>query len=126
MVASSSADRTVRVWSMENGAPIAVFIGHAAAVNGVSFAPNVSGRHNKAFNHLGLPAKRCLLSWSDDGTARLWEAKRKPDSDAIVYRTTPIFNGARKSCRVMSVDSYLEFCSSMRFFSLSLSHTHIK
>lgn len=56
ILASSSSDGTVRLWSMPSGAPVATLTGHTAAVNAV------------AFNRLG----GTLASASSDHTVRLW------------------------------------------------------
>nr|XP_043635528.1 PH-interacting protein-like isoform X2 [Erigeron canadensis] len=60
VVASASNDYNIRVWHLPNGKPLSVLRGHTAAVTAIAFSP----RH---------PFQ--LLSSSDDGTCRIWEAR---------------------------------------------------
>ncbi|XP_062215850.1 uncharacterized protein LOC133916256 isoform X3 [Phragmites australis] len=62
VVASSSNDFVIRVWRMPDGMPIAVLKGHTGAVTAIAFSP----RPGAAFQ---------LLSSSDDGTCRIWDAR---------------------------------------------------
>lgn len=39
LLASSSDDKTVRVWELSTGAPVAVLLGHSNGVNAVRFHP---------------------------------------------------------------------------------------
>lgn len=63
-VASSSADRTIRIWDPDHpgGPPLAVLTGHTDCVRDV-----------KAFRADGIDY---LASASDDGTVRLWDVSR--------------------------------------------------
>jgi WD40 repeat protein len=55
-IATSSADRTVRLWDRASGQELRQFIGHTLEVWGLAFTPD--GKQ--------------ILSSSPDGTARLW------------------------------------------------------
>jgi hypothetical protein len=60
VIASGSADRTVRLWDAKNGTAIgAPLKGHEGGVNSVAFSPD----------------GRVIASGSDDRTVRLWDAK---------------------------------------------------
>lgn len=60
-LASASSDRTVRLWNLADGAPIAVLGGHEGPVLAVAYRPQGS--------------VLVLASASADGTIRLWDAK---------------------------------------------------
>ncbi|KAI4349735.1 hypothetical protein L6164_010295 [Bauhinia variegata] len=62
LVASASNDFVIRVWRLPDGVPISVLRGHTGAVNTIAFSP----RPNAAYQ---------LLSSSDDGTCRIWDAR---------------------------------------------------
>ncbi|CAK7326373.1 unnamed protein product [Dovyalis caffra] len=62
LVASSSNDCIIRVWRLPDGMPISVLRGHSAAVTAIAFSP----RPGSAYQ---------LLSSSDDGTCRIWDAR---------------------------------------------------
>ncbi|PWZ09307.1 Bromodomain and WD repeat-containing protein 1 [Zea mays] len=62
VVASSSNDFIIRVWRMPDGMPVSVLKGHTGAVTAIAFSP----RPGAAFQ---------LLSSSDDGTCRIWDAR---------------------------------------------------
>ncbi|MFS8014226.1 putative transcription factor WD40-like family [Helianthus anomalus] len=62
LVASASNDYNIRVWRLPDGMPISVLRGHTGAVTAIAFSP----RHNSVFQ---------LLSSSDDGTCRIWDAR---------------------------------------------------
>ncbi|KAK1437216.1 hypothetical protein QVD17_03004 [Tagetes erecta] len=62
LVASASNDYNIRVWRLPDGMPISVLRGHTGAVTAIAFSP----RHSSVFQ---------LLSSSDDGTCRIWDAR---------------------------------------------------
>ncbi|KAL0420120.1 UNVERIFIED_CONTAM: PH-interacting protein [Sesamum radiatum] len=62
LVASASNDFTIRVWRLPDGCPISVLRGHSGAVTAIAFNP----RANAVYH---------LLSSSDDGTCRIWDAR---------------------------------------------------
>ncbi len=57
LLASASADRTVKLWNAETGSLVHSLRGHSNAVRGVAFSPN----------------SKLLASASQDGTIRLWD-----------------------------------------------------
>ncbi|XP_073311170.1 uncharacterized protein [Primulina huaijiensis] len=62
LVASASNDYSIRVWRLPDGMPISVLRGHTGAVTAIAFSPRTS-----------TPFQ--LLSSSDDGTCRIWDAR---------------------------------------------------
>ncbi|KAH0767951.1 hypothetical protein KY285_003822 [Solanum tuberosum] len=62
LVASASNDCIVRVWRLPDGLPISVLRGHTGAVTAIAFSPRPSSIYQ-------------LLSSSDDGTCRIWDAR---------------------------------------------------
>ncbi|CAN4112793.1 unnamed protein product [Withania somnifera] len=62
LVASASNDYSIRVWRLPDGLPISVLRGHAGAVTTITFTPKTSSVYQ-------------LLSSSDDGTCRIWDAR---------------------------------------------------
>ncbi|XP_007051094.2 PREDICTED: bromodomain and WD repeat-containing protein 3 isoform X1 [Theobroma cacao] len=62
LVASASNDFVIRVWRLPDGLPVSVLRGHTGAVTAIAFSP----RPAFAFQ---------LLSSSDDGTCRIWDAR---------------------------------------------------
>ncbi|XP_047315948.1 bromodomain and WD repeat-containing protein 3-like [Impatiens glandulifera] len=73
MVASASNDYSIRVWLLPDGRPISVLRGHTGAVTAIAFSPRPGFQ---------------LLSSSDDGTCRIWDAKN-PKSSPQIYRPKP-------------------------------------
>ncbi|CAK9145214.1 unnamed protein product [Ilex paraguariensis] len=63
LVASASNDYTIRVWRLPDGCPISILRGHTAAVTAIAFSPRPSSMYQ-------------LLSSSDDGTCRIWDARQ--------------------------------------------------
>lgn len=62
LVASSSNDCIIRVWRLPDGLPISVLRGHTGVVTAIAFSPRSSSTYQ-------------LLSSSDDGTCRIWDAR---------------------------------------------------
>ncbi|KAJ6689796.1 hypothetical protein OIU85_006135 [Salix viminalis] len=75
LVASSSNDFIIRVWRLPDGMPISILRGHSAAVTSIAFSP----RPGSAYQ---------LLSSSDDGTCRIWDA-RSSSLGARIYVPRP-------------------------------------
>ncbi len=66
-LASSSHDKTVRLWDTKTGNELAIFEGHNHCVKHVIFSPN--GRY--------------LASASYDGTVRIWDAKTEKEHHVL-------------------------------------------
>ncbi|KAJ8766361.1 hypothetical protein K2173_022420 [Erythroxylum novogranatense] len=62
LVASASNDCVIRVWRLPDGLPISVLRGHTGAVTAIAFSPRPGSVYQ-------------LLSSSDDGTCRIWDAR---------------------------------------------------
>uniref|UniRef100_A0A2P2LT79 Bromodomain and WD repeat-containing protein 1 n=1 Tax=Rhizophora mucronata TaxID=61149 RepID=A0A2P2LT79_RHIMU len=99
LVASASNDCVIRVWRLPDGLPISILRGHTAAVTAIAFSP----RPGSAYQ---------LLSSSDDGTCRIWDARNSNfiprvyvprPSDSLAGRN----NGPSTSS---SVQSHQIFC----------------
>jgi WD40 repeat protein len=78
---SASADCTIRMWDAEQGQPVRWFIGHSAAVTGLSLV-RVGGRD-------------LLASTSRDRTVRIWD----PMTGRPVL-TIPVYHPAVACCTV--------------------------
>ncbi|XP_006649960.1 PH-interacting protein-like [Oryza brachyantha] len=76
VVASSSNDFIIRVWRIPDGLPISVLKGHTGVVTAIAFSP----RAGAAFQ---------LLSSSDDGTCRIWDARHSQQSPRIYIPRPP-------------------------------------
>ncbi|XP_044499284.1 bromodomain and WD repeat-containing protein 1-like isoform X2 [Mangifera indica] len=70
LVASSSNDCIIRVWRLPDGLPISVLRGHTGAVTAIAFSPRPGSVYQ-------------LLSSSDDGTCRIWDARYSQFSPRI-------------------------------------------
>ncbi|XP_042518555.1 bromodomain and WD repeat-containing protein 3-like [Macadamia integrifolia] len=70
LVASSSNDFVIRVWRLPDGLPISVLRGHTGAVTAIAFSPRPSSVYQ-------------LLSSSDDGTCRIWDARNSNFSPRV-------------------------------------------
>ncbi|KAK7392242.1 hypothetical protein VNO78_20674 [Psophocarpus tetragonolobus] len=78
LVASASNDFVIRVWRLPDGMPISVLRGHTGAVNTITFSPSVIYQ---------------LLSSSDDGTCRIWDARNSHNPRIYVPRPPDAING---------------------------------
>ncbi|KAL2323707.1 hypothetical protein Fmac_028086 [Flemingia macrophylla] len=78
LVASASNDFVIRVWRLPDGMPISVLRGHTGAVNTITFSPT---------------AVYQLLSSSDDGTCRIWDARNSHNPRIYVPRPPDAING---------------------------------
>ncbi|XP_027118426.2 uncharacterized protein [Coffea arabica] len=93
LVASASNDYSIRVWRLPDGFPISVLQGHTGAVTAIAFSPRPSSVYQ-------------LLSSSDDGTCRIWDA-RSSDCSPRVYLPTPleVVSGKTSSLPLANVPS---------------------
>ncbi|KAJ4968680.1 hypothetical protein NE237_015381 [Protea cynaroides] len=81
LVASSSNDFVIRAWRLPDGLPISVLRGHTGAVTAIAFSPRPSSVYQ-------------LLSSSDDGTCRIWDARNSNFSPRVyVPRPTEVTAG---------------------------------
>ncbi|XP_058770312.1 uncharacterized protein LOC131643955 isoform X2 [Vicia villosa] len=80
LVASASNDYSIRVWRLPDGMPISVLRGHGGAVNTIAFSP----RPNAVYQ---------LLSSSDDGTCRIWDARNSQNPCIYVPRPSDAITG---------------------------------
>lgn len=78
LVASSANDFIIRVWRLPDGLPISVLRGHTAAVTAIAFSPRSVYQ---------------LLSSSDDGTCRIWDARYSQLSPRIYVPKPPDVSG---------------------------------
>ena len=78
LVASSSYDKTVRVYDIESGAEFLTLRGHSYKVTSVSFSPD--GRY--------------IATGADDHTARLWDAKTGRYLKTFRGHSAPVTNVA--------------------------------
>ncbi|CAN8265504.1 unnamed protein product [Cochlearia groenlandica] len=75
-IASASNDCVIRVWRLPDGLPVSVLRGHTGAVTAIAFSPRP-----------GSPYQ--LLSSSDDGTCRIWDARGAQFSPRIYVPRPP-------------------------------------
>ncbi|TQD80063.1 hypothetical protein C1H46_034348 [Malus baccata] len=83
LVASASNDFSIRVWRLPDGFPISVLQGHTGAVTAIAFSPRLSAVYQ-------------LLSSSDDGTCRIWDA-RSSQCPLRIYMPKPSETSTGKS-----------------------------
>jgi WD40 repeat protein/serine/threonine protein kinase len=88
LVATASADRTVRIWDAASGATLRVLRGHAERVNGVAFSPD----------------SRRVVSASGDATLRVWDVATGDVVTELRGHQGPVFGCAfdRDGGRVLS------------------------
>ncbi|RVX01602.1 PH-interacting protein [Vitis vinifera] len=94
LVASASNDFIIRVWRLPDGLPISVLRGHTGAVTAIAFSPRPSSVYQ-------------LLSSSDDGSCRIWDARfsqcspriylPKPPDAVAGKNSVPSMNGTSSS-----------------------------
>jgi WD40 repeat protein len=73
-LASGSADRTARLWSLADAKPLATFEGHTGPVSGVQISPDGA----------------TLYSGSDDGSVRLWSIPDKKYMRSLQPAVPPV------------------------------------
>lgn len=95
LVASASNDCIIRVWRLPDGLPISVLRGHTGAVTAIAFSPRPGCEHH-------------LLSSSDDGTCRIWDA-RDFHINPRVYSPKPEENTAGAKANGAKVNDPAQF-----------------
>ncbi|CAL1397384.1 unnamed protein product [Linum trigynum] len=83
LVASSSNDCVIRIWRLPDGLPISILRGHTGAVTAIAFSPRPGSVYQ-------------LLSSSDDGTCRIWDARSSVTSPRV-YAPRPSDSAAGKN-----------------------------
>ncbi|XP_043807288.1 bromodomain and WD repeat-containing protein 3 isoform X3 [Manihot esculenta] len=99
LVASASNDCIIRVWRLPDGVPISVLRGHTGAVTAIAFSPRPGSVYQ-------------LLSSSDDGTCRIWDA-RYSNFNPRIYIPRPSYSVTGKSSGPSSssgLQSHQIFC----------------
>ncbi|GFP99609.1 bromodomain and WD repeat-containing protein 1 [Phtheirospermum japonicum] len=84
LVASASNDCVIRVWRLPDGLPISVLRGHTGAVTAIAFSPRPGAFYQ-------------LLSSSDDGTCRIWDARYSQVTPRIYVPRPPDFPAGRSN-----------------------------
>jgi WD40 repeat protein len=79
LLASASADKTVRLWKL-TGEKLGILAEHTGPVNSVTFSPD------------GL----LIATGSDDKTIRLWKQEEIKEEKTLLWRTFHIFQGHKK------------------------------
>ncbi len=93
--ASASADKVVALWDAETGARTRRFVGHGAIVNDVAVAGGAAGG----------AAPLLLASASDDGSAKVWDARAGRRAAFDVPGAAPLLAVA------LSADGSTVFCA---------------
>ncbi|XP_071703831.1 uncharacterized protein [Rutidosis leptorrhynchoides] len=76
LVASASNDCIIRVWRIADGLPISVLRGHTGAVTAIAFSPRLGSVYQ-------------LLSSSDDGSCRIWDARHSQFTPRVYIPKPP-------------------------------------
>ncbi|KAG8370507.1 hypothetical protein BUALT_Bualt14G0124000 [Buddleja alternifolia] len=99
LVASASNDCIIRVWRLPDGVPISVLRGHTGAVTAIAFSPRANANYQ-------------LLSSSDDGTCRIWDARYSQFTPRIYVPKPPDSVAGRNSVPSSSTaqQSHQIFC----------------
>lgn len=84
LLASASNDCFIRVWRFPDGYPLSVLKGHTSAVTAIAFSPRQGCEY-------------LLLSASDDGTCRIWDA-RDSSRNARIY--APKLEGQESGAKI--------------------------
>lgn len=92
LVASASNDFVIRVWRLPDGVPISVLRGHTGAVTAIAFSPRPTTVYQ-------------LLSSSDDGTCRIWDARYSQSSPQIYLPKPSNAVTGKNSCPSTNVPS---------------------
>ncbi|OUL18193.1 WD40 repeat domain-containing protein [Nostoc sp. 106C] len=74
MLATASADNTLKLWNISTGKEIKTLIGHTNSVNGVSFSPD----------------GKMLASASDDNTLKLWNTSTGKEIKTLIGHTNSV------------------------------------
>ncbi|KAL6522887.1 hypothetical protein OROHE_016734 [Orobanche hederae] len=84
LVASASNDCIIRVWRLPDGLPISVLRGHTGVVTAIAFSPRPGASYQ-------------LLSSSDDGTCRIWDARYSQFTPRIYVPRPSDFTAGRSN-----------------------------
>jgi U3 small nucleolar RNA-associated protein 13 len=71
LFASASQDRTVKIWTVEDGSTIGVLRGHRRGVWSVAFSPQATNLHISGASN-GSSSRGYVLTGSGDKTVRIW------------------------------------------------------
>ncbi|KAK4538816.1 hypothetical protein CDCA_CDCA20G4841 [Cyanidium caldarium] len=71
VLASSSADKTIRLWSVQDGAAVSVLTGHGQGISDIAWAPQTLDGGSDS-----IAGPLWLASASDDRTVRIWDVER--------------------------------------------------
>ncbi|KAL6193665.1 hypothetical protein ACLB2K_034749 [Fragaria x ananassa] len=98
LVASASNDCIIRVWRLPDGLPISVLRGHTGAVTAIAFNPRPGSTYH-------------LLSSSDDGTCRIWDARNSQVTPRIyIPKPSDTTTGRNSGPSSSTVQSHQIFC----------------
>ncbi|XP_050372608.1 uncharacterized protein LOC126790430 [Argentina anserina] len=98
LVASASNDCIIRVWRLPDGLPISVLRGHTGAVTAIAFNPRPGSMYH-------------LLSSSDDGTCRIWDARNSQLTPRIyIPKPSDTITGRNSGPSSSTVQNHQIFC----------------